>query len=99
MGEGDIEPWGGEFSISLWKRGSGGRCSKGKHLLPPSQHPVPSELFTTWSLTQQVRRRLLQGRWDVLAPLHPPGYHGILLLPERKRDTWSSQLFTKTLTQ
>lgn len=36
---------------------------------------------TTLSLPQQVRRRLLQGRWDVLALLLPPGYHGILLLP------------------
>ena len=65
----------------------------------PLNIPVPSELGATWSLTRQVKWRFLQSRCIVLAPLRPPGYHGILLLPERKRDTWSSQLFTKKLTQ
>lgn len=31
------------FSISLWKRVAGRPHSKGKHLFPPSQHPVPSD--------------------------------------------------------
>lgn len=72
-----------------------GQHSKGK-LRPPSQHPGPSEPFPTWSLTQQVRSRLLRGGCTVLAPLRPPGYHGTLLPPGRKRDMGFTGVYKET---
>lgn len=93
----------GRKTRSLWvlalavKKSSWWTALKGGHLLPPSLHPMPPALLAAWSLTQQVRSRLLQGGCTVLAPLRPPGYHGVLLLPGRERNTWGSQVFTKKL--
>ena len=69
------------------------------HSLPPNTPCPQNRVLPGGSLGRWVRWRLLQGRWMVLTPLRPPGYHGTLLLPERKRATWSSQVFTKKLTQ
>ena len=69
------------------------------HSLPPNTPCPQNRMLPGGSLSRRVRWCLLQGRWMVLTPLRPPGYHGTLLLPERKRATWSSQVFTKKLTQ
>lgn len=89
--------------------GSASRCGKeglvgstprpNIHSLPPSTPRPQNHVLPGGSLGRRVRWRLLQGRWIVLTPLRPPGYHGTLLLPERKRATWSSQVFTKKLTR
>ena len=89
--------------------GSASRCGKeglvdstprlNTHSLPPSTSRPQNRVLPGASLGRRVRWRLLQGRWIVLTPLRPPGYHGTLLLPERKRATWSSQVFAKKLTR